>query len=75
MTIKGWGMEDVDLFEKVISSHLRVLRAPEPGLVHVYHSIYCSSDLTEQQRKMCKGSKAQSLASLDFLAEKFLPYA
>jgi chondroitin sulfate synthase len=75
LTIRGWGMEDVDLFEKVISSHLRVLRAPEPGLVHVYHSIYCSSDMPEQQRKMCTGSKAQSLASLDFLAEKILPFS
>lgn len=75
MTIRGWGMEDVDLFEKVLSSKLKILRAPEPGLLHVYHSIHCDKNLPEKQRKMCKGSKAQSLASLDFLAEQFLPFA
>jgi chondroitin sulfate synthase len=75
LNIHGWGMEDVDLFEKVVSSHFRVLRAPEPGLVHVYHSIHCPSDMPEQQRKMCAGSKAQSLSSLDYLAQKILPFS
>uniref|UniRef100_A0A914EHG8 Hexosyltransferase n=1 Tax=Acrobeloides nanus TaxID=290746 RepID=A0A914EHG8_9BILA len=70
---EGWGLEDVDLFEKCISSHLRVLRAPDQ-LVHVYHSIKCPSTMPTKQRNMCIGSKTASLASLDSLAEQISLY-
>uniref|UniRef100_A0A0N5CFS8 Hexosyltransferase n=1 Tax=Strongyloides papillosus TaxID=174720 RepID=A0A0N5CFS8_STREA len=70
LTIKGWGIEDVDFFSKVINSTLRVMRAPDPGLVHVYHDVNCSGDMPKQQYHMCLGSKAASLASLDYLIEK-----
>uniref|UniRef100_A0A915DFX1 Hexosyltransferase n=1 Tax=Ditylenchus dipsaci TaxID=166011 RepID=A0A915DFX1_9BILA len=70
-TIVGWGLEDVDLFEKCIHSpHLRVFRAPDPGLVHVAHPIQCRNDLPEAQKKMCIGTKAASLASFDHLADQ-----
>lgn len=76
LSIHGWGMEDVDLFEKVISSaNLRVFRAPDPGLVHVFHDIKCPRDIPASQRHMCLGSQAASIASLDSLAESFTNYA
>ncbi|CAD5207139.1 unnamed protein product [Bursaphelenchus okinawaensis] len=76
LTIRGWGMEDVDLFEKVIASPtLRVFRAPDPGLVHVFHDIHCPPDIPAAQHHMCLGSQAASMASLDSLAEHFANYA
>ncbi|CAD5210445.1 unnamed protein product [Bursaphelenchus xylophilus] len=76
LSIRGWGMEDVDLFEKVIAApKLRVFRAPDPGLVHVFHDIYCPSDIPAAQHHMCLGSQAASMASLDSLAEHFTNYA
>ncbi|KAK0425094.1 hypothetical protein QR680_009025 [Steinernema hermaphroditum] len=69
--IQGWGLEDVDLFEKVVKSpKLRIIRAPDPGLVHIYHPIHCGNDMPPAQLKMCLGSKAASLASLDYLVKQ-----
>ncbi|KAI6207850.1 Hexosyltransferase [Aphelenchoides besseyi] len=76
LTIQGWGLEDVELFEKVVASkHLRVFRSPEPSLVHVFHEIKCPTDISAHQQHMCIGSKAASMASLDSLAEMFSLYA
>ncbi|KAI6241254.1 Hexosyltransferase [Aphelenchoides fujianensis] len=76
LTIQGWGMEDVDLFEKCVASkHLRVFRSPEPSLVHVFHEIKCPTQISPSQQHMCIGSKAASMASLDSLAETFSLYA
>ncbi|TKR93598.1 hypothetical protein L596_008020 [Steinernema carpocapsae] len=69
--IQGWGMEDVDLFEKVVKAPaLRIIRAPDPGLVHIYHPIHCGSEMPAPQLKMCLGSKAASLASIDYLVNQ-----
>ncbi|GMT28657.1 hypothetical protein PFISCL1PPCAC_19954 [Pristionchus fissidentatus] len=66
--ITGWGMEDVDLFEKAVKSpSMRVIRAPEPGLVHIYHQIHCDPSMPPAQVTMCQGSKAASLSSIDSL--------
>lgn len=71
--IKGWGMEDVDFFERCIKSHLRVFRAPEPTLVHVFHPIQCNpTEMNNSQWKMCIGTKGQNIASLDYMAEQIL---
>uniref|UniRef100_A0AC35UD19 Hexosyltransferase n=1 Tax=Rhabditophanes sp. KR3021 TaxID=114890 RepID=A0AC35UD19_9BILA len=70
MTIKGWGIEDVDFFTKVINSTLRVMRAADPGLVHIYHSIHCPDTMPKDQYHMCLGSKAASLASLNYLIDQ-----
>lgn len=67
-TIEGWGKEDVDLFDKIVASNLTVFRAPDPGLVHVYHPIHCSAALSKQQAEMCRGTKLASTASWDDLA-------
>jgi chondroitin sulfate synthase len=64
------------MFEKCVSSnHLRVFRAPDPGLVHAYHKIECPADIPVSQRHMCAGSKIASTASLDYLAESFSLFA
>uniref|UniRef100_A0A1I8A5D8 Hexosyltransferase n=1 Tax=Steinernema glaseri TaxID=37863 RepID=A0A1I8A5D8_9BILA len=74
--IQGWGLEDVDLFEKVVKSpKLRIVRAPDPGLVHIYHPIHCASDMPAAQLKMCLGSKAASLASIDYLVKQVSAFA
>ncbi|XP_074547123.1 chondroitin sulfate synthase 3 [Halichoeres trimaculatus] len=71
-SILGWGLEDVDLFTKVINSGFKVLRSQEPGIVHVYHPVYCNSSLEQKQYKMCLGSKASTFASTMQLAELWL---
>ncbi|KAF8368483.1 sqv-5 [Pristionchus pacificus] len=69
-SITGWGMEDVDLFEKAVKSPShRVIRAPEPGLIHIYHPIHCDPSMPSAQLAMCQGSKAASLASIDSLVQ------
>lgn len=68
VSIRGWGKEDVDLFDRVVASNLTVVRAPDPGLVHVFHPIECSPNLARSQYEMCLGSKWSSVASERTLA-------
>ncbi|OXU25276.1 hypothetical protein TSAR_010871 [Trichomalopsis sarcophagae] len=68
LTIEGWGKEDVDLFEKAVKSSLQVFRAPDLGLVHVYHGVSCDKSLKEHQFAMCKGTRADTYASTEQLA-------
>ncbi|MCP9264291.1 Chondroitin sulfate synthase sqv-5 [Dirofilaria immitis] len=75
LNIQGWGMEDVDFFEKCVHSPLHIMRAPDPGLVHIYHTMHCAESLPEKQYNMCIGSKAASLASLDSLVDQFPVYS
>lgn len=75
LTIHGWGLEDVDFFERCVQSYLRVLRAPDPSLVHVSHPIQCNrAEMPPAQYKMCVGTKAASVASHDFLARQIMPH-
>ncbi|OQR72371.1 chondroitin sulfate synthase 1-like [Tropilaelaps mercedesae] len=69
-TIEGWGKEDVDLFDKIVASNLTVFRAPDPGLIHVFHPIHCASTLPKEQAEMCRGTKLASLASWEDLAAR-----
>ncbi|KAG5272672.1 hypothetical protein AALO_G00168100 [Alosa alosa] len=71
-SIQGWGLEDVDLFTKVINSGLKAFRSQEPGIVHVYHPVHCDTNLEPKQYKMCLGSKASTYASTMQLAELWL---
>eukprot|EP00795_Rhopilema_esculentum_P005840 gene5840-11159_t len=72
-TIQGWGLEDVELYERFVSSNAYdVFRAIEPGLVHVYHDITCAKDLPEKQLKMCFNSKAGTYGSQKKLYEIIL---
>ncbi|XP_061555523.1 chondroitin sulfate synthase 3 [Phycodurus eques] len=71
-SILGWGLEDVDLFTKVIHSGLKVLRSQEPGIIHIYHPVRCNLSLDPKQLKMCLGSKASTYASTMQLAELWM---
>lgn len=74
--IRGWGMEDVEFFEKFVKSgRLRLFRAPDRGLMHIYHKhAPCSPKLTFKQQKMCRDATAAYLSSassaLDLLFKK-----
>lgn len=69
LTIRGWGKEDVDFYEKAVKSSLDVFRAADRHLVHVYHEIECSRQLPSPQFSMCVGSKADTYAGVDTLAD------
>ncbi|KAJ2949392.1 hypothetical protein O0L34_g15306 [Tuta absoluta] len=63
LSIKGWGMEDVQLFETFIKSNLTVYRIPDHSLVHVFHSVDCDRNLEKSQFQMCLGTKASTYGS------------
>ncbi|XP_026559759.1 chondroitin sulfate synthase 3 [Pseudonaja textilis] len=71
-SIQGWGLEDVDLFTKVITSGLKAFRSQEVGVVHVFHPVHCDPSLESKQYKMCLGSKASTFGSAMQLAEIWL---
>ena len=63
-SIKGWGWEDVDLYEKFVNhTEIKVFRAADPGLIHVYHPVNCNPKLPTRQLTQCQGSKASGLAN------------
>lgn len=69
LSIQGWGKEDVEFFEKAVKSGLDVFRAADRHLVHVYHEIECSRELSSLQFSMCMGSKADTYAGVETLAD------
>ena len=75
LNIKGWGLEDVRLFEQFLASgRYDVIRTPDPGLVHMYHVSSCSPDLSSQQLKACKNSAFSQLSDagslVNYMTEK-----
>ncbi|XP_076241857.1 chondroitin sulfate synthase isoform X2 [Calliopsis andreniformis] len=69
LSIQGWGKEDVDFFEKAIKSNIKIFRAADKNLIHVYHDVECSKDLSETQLSMCLGTKADIYAGMETLAK------
>lgn len=61
--ITGWGLEDVNFYENVIKSKINFIRAPDSGLIHIFHKIECDEKLTDTQKNMCLGTKASMLGS------------
>ncbi|KAM7330972.1 hypothetical protein ACRRTK_010161 [Alexandromys fortis] len=72
VSIQGWGLEDVDLFNKVVQTGLRIFRSQEVGVVHIHHPVFCDPNLDPKQYKMCLGSKASTYGSTQQLAEMWL---
>lgn len=60
LTIKGWGLEDVQMFETLIKSNLTVFRTADSSLVHIFHSVDCDKNLEKSQFIMCLGTKAST---------------
>ncbi|KOX69281.1 Chondroitin sulfate synthase 1 [Melipona quadrifasciata] len=69
LSIQGWGKEDVDFYEKVVKSNVKIFRAADRDLVHVYHDVECSKDLPETQWSMCMGTKADTFAGTEALTK------
>lgn len=69
--IHGWGKEDVDLFNKFVSTatNFSVFRAVDPQLVHVFHIVDCDTKLDDVQLAMCMGSRADTYGSVPQLAK------
>ncbi len=63
-SMKGWGEEDVDLLNKVMRSGLEVFRAPDPGLIHNWHTKNCNKDTITNSAayEHCLQSKGENLA-------------
>lgn len=68
-TIQGWGKEDLDIMNKLTKSNLTIIRAADPGLIHIFHQINCDPDLEEEQYRMCLGTKGATYAPTRILSE------
>lgn len=68
LNIKGWGLEDVQLFETLIKSNLTVYRIADDTLVHIFHSVGCDKNLEKSQFTMCLGTKASTYGSEKHMA-------
>ena len=60
----GWGEEDVDLLNKVLKAKLEVFRAPDPGLIHNWHTKTCKKEKVTNPvaYEHCLQSKGENLA-------------
>lgn len=81
-SIKGWGLEDVDLFGKFVQKDpeggasgtlvtAKPFRAKEPDLVHVYHHSHCDAGLESRQLTMCLASRSSSIMSVSNLYKRW----
>lgn len=67
----GWGEEDIDFLNRVMSHGLEVFRSPDPGLVHLWHRKVCDRSKVVSLRayRHCLQSKAENLADRTELAQ------
>lgn len=71
--IQGWGMEDVDLYQKFVNhKDIDVFRAADPGVIHVYHQIKCDPELPSQRLTQCKNSRASIIANQKLLLRNIM---
>jgi len=70
LSINGWGLEDVRLFERFVARNVTVFRAPDVGLFHDFHETACDRNAFDENRyRMCLGTRQSTLASARVLAE------
>ncbi|XP_064613871.1 chondroitin sulfate synthase 1-like [Liolophura sinensis] len=73
LSVKGWGGEDVLLYRRHVRSNLKVFRAMDPGLLHIYHDKSCDrTQLSASQFRMCQDASAQGFGSQQQLAKHIL---
>ena len=72
--MRGWGEEDVDFLSRVMKHGLEVFRAPDPGLVHLWHRKTCkkSTQNLDKAYLHCLHSKKENLADRTELAQYVL---
>ena len=68
--IKGWGIEDVDLYTKFVNNGYSVVRSKSPYLFHQYHHQNCSG-LNDDQHVMCSNTMYSNFASKINLATRW----
>ncbi|XP_068242080.1 chondroitin sulfate synthase 1 [Palaemon carinicauda] len=71
-SILGWGREDVDLFEKVLKNGIKVFRAADPGLIHIFHHVDCDKNLEASQYEMCQGTLYSTYGAAPTLSKTIL---
>ncbi|KAK7082720.1 Chondroitin sulfate synthase 1 [Halocaridina rubra] len=71
-SILGWGREDVDLFEKVLKSGIKIFRAADPGLIHIFHTVDCDKNLEPSQYDMCQGTLYSTYGAVQTLTKTIL---
>ncbi|XP_015176522.1 PREDICTED: chondroitin sulfate synthase 1 [Polistes dominula] len=69
LSIRGWGKEDVIFYEKVVKSKIKIFRAADQHLIHVFHDVECGKELSDTQLSMCMGTKADTYAGTETLAK------
>lgn len=69
-SIVGWGKEDVDLFDKFVSSsaNISVFRSVDPHLVHIFHIVNCDPTLDVARFAMCRNTRTETFGGVDHLA-------
>ena len=78
--IRGWGKEDTDFADRVVKHNLKVFRAPDKAIVHVYHDhVPCDESLAEDQRDDCEKATLATYApareAVDYLfAKRYIEY-
>ena len=68
-TIRGWGKEDIDLFQKFLDKGITPFRAPDPGLIHIFHDVHCGLELPHEQYRMCLGTKWSTFGCQKILSD------
>ena len=59
----SWGGEDEKLFKRHRATGIEIVRAPDPGLVHVHHASRCDRSQTGDKHSWCEGSQMITEAS------------
>lgn len=62
----GWGEEDVDLVKKLIPK-VKLHRANDPDLIHLFHPKFCTKELTQKVYTDCQKSKMSHKGSINYL--------